>query len=255
MKQAIRLMLILLLAAIAANIGHTAETLSQIENSVIRLHILADSDETEAQMQKMLVRDTLLQHAAEWIPAGADYAAGCEALEHQLPDIQKTAVEVLRNVGCQDPVSVRFEKTSFPERKYDDLTLPAGEYRALCVEIGKADGQNWWCVMYPSMCIPAASSPKAEDVLKDDSYDMVLHPEQYEVRLKMVETARSVKHWLHDLTAQTKAVPPKGETAISQTDSDSGLSSRSHSRYYRRSYYRCCCRSRFHSRSRKAESK
>lgn len=241
MKQAMRLLLILLLAAAAANIGHTAETLSQIEHSVIRLHILADSDETSAQIQKLLVRDALLQHADEWIPADADFTAGCEAIRQQLPEIRKTAIRALQDAGCQDPVSVRLEETAFPARKYGDLTLPAGTYQALRVEIGKAEGQNWWCVMYPAMCIPASAAQAQEGVFDDSSYDMALHPEQYEVRLKFVETARAVAAWFRNVSEQTEAAPPDGETAIPQKDSVSVSEISSRSQCCSR--IRCCYRS------------
>lgn len=215
MKQAIKMLLILLLAVAAANIGHTAETLSQLEHSVIRLHILADSDETSAQLQKLLVRDALLQNAEQWIPSDTDFLGGCEAIQKRLPEIRQTALNVLREAGCQDSVSVCLEETAFPERKYGDLTLPAGTYQALRVEIGKAEGQNWWCVMYPAMCISAAAQD-TELHFDDSAYDMARNPERYEVRLKFVETARAVKKWFRNVIKQTEAAPPDGETAIPQ---------------------------------------
>lgn len=249
MRQAIRLLVILLLAVATANLGHTAEALSQIEHSVIRLHILADSDETGAQMQKLLVRDALLEHAADWIPQDADFEAGCEAIRRQLPAIRKTALETLRAAGCPDAVSVCLEKTAFPERAYGKLTLPAGEYLALRVEIGRAAGQNWWCVMYPAMCIPAAAESEPEEMLTAEACDMALHPEQYEVRLKCVDTVRSAMRKLREFTEQAEAASPEGKTASPQTDEISAISSRSC--YCSRSRY---CRSYYRSRSRTEES-
>ncbi len=241
MKQIIKLLLILLLAAAAANIGQTAETLSQIEHSVIRLHILADSDETDAQTKKLLVRDEILKHAAEWIPDDADFDAGCDALRTHLSEIRQTAADTLRKIGSQDTVHVAFEKTVFPERTYGNVTLPAGEYQALRIEIGSGKGQNWWCVMYPAMCIPAASEAAAEDVLDDEAYDMALHPEQYEIRLKCVDTARAVLHWLQIPSEQAEAAPSEEETApqavfLNRISSRSRCCSRSR-------YCRSCCRS------------
>ena len=243
MKQAIRMLLILLLAAAAANIGHTAETLSEIEHTVIRLHILADSDETDAQMQKLLVRDALLEHASDWIPADADFAAGCDALRKKLPEIRQTAQDTLYAAGSRKTVRVSLEQTVFPTRKYGSMTLPAGEYEALRVEIGSAEGQNWWCVMYPAMCIPASSETEAESVLPDDARDLALHPERYEVRLKCVDTARAVIRRVRELTEQAEAASPDRETAPQQQDCISEISIRS--RYCSRSRcFRSCCRSR-----------
>lgn len=194
MKKAIQMLMILLLSAAAVNIGQTGSALSEIEHSVIRLHILANSNSTTDQTQKLLVRDALLTNASAWIPADADFTAGCEALRARLPEIQHTAEQTLRAAGCNDTVTVSFTETAFPARQYGDVTLPEGEYQALRVEIGKAEGQNWWCVMYPALCIPAASA-SAEDVLDADAYDLATHPEDYEVQLKCVELCRAVTKW------------------------------------------------------------
>lgn len=241
MKQAIRLLLILLLAAAAANIGQTAQTLSQIEHSVIRLHILADSDDTDAQMQKLLVRDEILKHAAEWIPEDADFVSGCASLRKHLAEIRQIAEETLSSIGSQDTVHVEFEKTAFPERTYGDVTLPAGEYQALRIEIGSGKGQNWWCVMYPAMCIPAASETAVEDTLSEAVRDMALHPEQYEIRLKCVDTARAVFNWLKNPSEQAEAAPSDEET-VPQAGFLNRISSRSHC-CSRSRYCRSCCRS------------
>ena len=194
MLKAIRIFLTLLLAFSAANIADAGITLHKLEHSVIRLHILANSDSTENQTEKLLVRDALLAGAESWIPAGSDFSAGCEALRAQLPAIRQTAEQTLRAAGCSDNVRVTLEQTDFPARQYGVMTLPAGSYQALRVEIGEAAGQNWWCVMYPAICIPAAAEPSL--TLDTDAENMVLHPEEYEVRLKCLDAARAVGKWL-----------------------------------------------------------
>lgn len=194
MLKAIRIFLTLLLAFSAANIADAGITLHKLEHSVIRLHILANSDSTENQTEKLLVRDALLAGAESWIPAGSDFSTGCEALRAQLPAIRQTAEQTLRAAGCSDNVRVTLEQTDFPARQYGVMTLPAGSYQALRVEIGEAAGQNWWCVMYPAICIPAAAEPSL--TLDTDAENMVLHPEEYEVRLKCLDAARAVGKWL-----------------------------------------------------------
>ena len=193
MKKAICMFILLFVSWAAANLMQTAQTLSEIEHSVIRLHILADSDSTADQTAKLLVRDALLAQAGDWIPAGADYDVGCAALTEKLPEIQAAAETALRQNGNPDSVRVSFAPAMFPARQYGRITLPAGEYRALRVEIGEAEGQNWWCVMYPAMCVPAAAETVPEDVLNEDACDMAEHPEEYEVRLKCVDMLRAVR--------------------------------------------------------------
>lgn len=195
MKKAIVMLLLLALSAAAVNIRQTGMALRAIEHSVIRLHILANSDSTADQTQKLLVRDALLSHASAWIPADADVASGCAALRAQLPEIQRTAEQTLRAAGCNDAVTVSLEESPFPARQYGALTLPEGQYQALRVEIGAAEGQNWWCVMYPALCIPAAAV-SAEEALAADAYDLAAHPEEYEVQLKCVELCRAVTKWV-----------------------------------------------------------
>lgn len=202
MKKAIQLFFILLLAFAAVNIGRTGSALQTLEHSVIRLHILANSDSTADQTQKLLVRDALLSQAAAWIPEGADFASGCEALRSHLPEIQQTAEQTLRAAGCGDAVTVSLEQTVFPTRTYGDVTLPEGDYQALRVEIGAAAGQNWWCVMYPAMCIPAAAVP-AEEMLDAEAYELAANPEKYEVRLKCVELYRAVSKWVTQKMTET----------------------------------------------------
>lgn len=191
MKYAIRLLAVLLCAVLAANLLQTEEMLEQVEHSVIRLHILADSDSTADQTQKLLVRDALLKQADTWIPAGADWSEGCAALQAHLPQIRETAEQALREAGCNDPVTVSFGEADFPARQYSRFTLPAGRYQALRVVIGSGAGQNWWCVMFPALCLPAACG-EADAAEEPDMPALTAEPESYEIRLKCVDMLRSV---------------------------------------------------------------
>ena len=220
MKQAIKMLLILLLAGAVASLSGTEHALKGLEQSVIRLHILADSDSTADQMQKLRVRDAILQQSDKWIPAGADFAAGCEAIKTALPQVRKTAVETLHAAGCSDPVQVSFGAADFPARSYGELTLPAGTYQALRVEIGAAAGQNWWCVMYPALCVPAATGAESvgltDDILPPDSAALAENPAQYEVRLKCVDAVRAVVRRLRSCFPDTEnPASPEGRSGTS----------------------------------------
>lgn len=221
MKQAMKMLLLLILAGAAASLSGTERALKGLEQSVIRLHILADSDSTADQTQKLLVRDAILQRSDKWIPEKADFSADCEAIRAVLPQIQKTAEEVLLAAGCSDPVKVSFGAADFPARSYGELTLPAGTYQALRVEIGSAAGQNWWCVMYPALCIPAASGTEScglsDGVLPPESAALAAEPEKYEVRLKCVDAVRAavrrVRSWFPDTESPAS---PEGRSGTSE---------------------------------------
>ena len=159
--------------------------LEQLRGSVLRLHILAESDSERDQQLKLKVRDALLTSG---VLDGADDLKSAENIASaKLPEIERIAEDTLRENGCSLPVSAELADVEFDERTYGDITMPAGEYRALRVKIGSAQGHNWWCVMYPPLCLPAAcevtdDKEKECDLFDDDELDIMYHPEKYEVR-------------------------------------------------------------------------
>ena len=159
--------------------------LEQLRGSVLRLHILAESDSERDQQLKLKVRDALLTSG---VLDGADDLKSAENIASaKLPEIERIAEDTLRENGCSLPVSAELADVEFDERTYGDITMPAGEYRALRVKIGSAQGHNWWCVMYPPLCLPAAcevtdDKEKECEFFDDDELDIMYHPEKYEVR-------------------------------------------------------------------------
>ena len=120
--------------------------------------------------------------------AGADSLAEAEAIaEEKLPEIERIAETVLREQGCKLPVTAELADVEFDKRVYGDITMPAGTYRALRVKIGSAQGHNWWCVMYPPLCIPAAcevtdDKTAEQECFSEEELDIMYEPEKYEVR-------------------------------------------------------------------------
>ena len=118
----------------------------------------------------------------------ADSLAEAEAIAaDRLPDIERIAETVLRANGCELPVEAELADTEFDVRTYGDITMPAGTYRALRVKIGSAQGHNWWCVMYPSLCMPAACEVTDDrqtelEYFDDEELDIMYEPEKYEIR-------------------------------------------------------------------------
>lgn len=159
--------------------------LDRLRGSVLRLHILAESDSDRDQTLKLRVRDALLESG---ILDGADSLAEAETIAAgRLPDIERIAETVLRANGCDLPVEAELADTEFDVRTYGDITMPAGTYRALRVKIGSAQGHNWWCVMYPSLCVPAACEVTDDrqtelERFDDEELDIMYEPEKYEVR-------------------------------------------------------------------------
>lgn len=178
----------LILAILISNtvgIIRDGRRLDRLRGSVLRLHILAESDSDRDQQLKLYVRDALLESG---ILGEADSLSEAESIAaERLPDIERIAETVLRANGCELPVEAELADTEFDVRTYGDITMPAGTYRALRVKIGSAQGHNWWCVMYPSLCVPAAcevTDDKQEELEKfgDEELDILYEPEKYEIR-------------------------------------------------------------------------
>ena len=185
----------LLVSVLAVNIYSTGQKLDLLEHSVIRLHIRANSDSTADQTLKLQLRDAVLPQAQEWLAGCATQADRIAAMQKNLPQIEKFAAETLAALGSDQTVSADFAVTQFPVRTYGSYTLPAGEYQSLILTLGAGEGQNWWCLMYPALCVPAASAAK-EVPLPEEAVTLATEPEKYEIRLKCVDLCRSAGRWL-----------------------------------------------------------
>lgn len=184
-----------LLLALAAAILWGAASLSRQEDlgrKVIRLHVIANSDSTEDQALKLQVRDRVLARAQEILEQSADMAQAQETLTSALPELTREAQQVLAAAGCGDGVQARLEPAEFPTKDYDGFSLPAGKYLALRVIIGEGRGQNWWCVVFPPLCLGAVSETAEEAAalagLSDDQIALITGGDgRYVVKFKLIE--------------------------------------------------------------------
>lgn len=172
----------------------------KLASHLIRLHVVANSDGEEDQRLKLLVRDAVLAETAKLSDADADPK---KALAEHLDAICQAAQQALLSEGCTDPVTVRLGKEPFPTRQYDTFRLPAGVYESLRVSIGNADGHNWWCVVFPSLCMAASSEDLVEAAqaagLSDGQIRLITETnEGYTVKFKILELLQQLKNFLWD---------------------------------------------------------
>lgn len=169
----------------------------EIYDSVIRLHVLADNDGEEAQALKLHVRDAVLA-AAKPLLAGVKTKAEAEAIiKRSLPTLREAALAALRERGSTDPVTLTLTKEHYPTKTYEALAFPAGEYLSLRVKIGKAAGQNWWCVLFPPLCLSAATEKSEAEAaflaagLSEEQYRIITDTDKpkYKLRFKILEMA------------------------------------------------------------------
>ena len=175
---------LMIVAALALTSGAVAlHTQSQLAEKVVRLHVLANSDSEEDQALKRKVRDALLQEINEELPADADLSDTKAYLSSHEALLQETACRIVRQNGFDYPVEFRLEPWYFPTKTYGDMTFPSGTYDAFRVIIGKGEGKNWWCVLYPSLCfidstysiVPDSSKAALRGTLQADTYESLLH--------------------------------------------------------------------------------
>lgn len=169
-----------------------------IRSKVLRLHILANSDSAEDQQLKIKVRDRILAASSELFKKADNKEEAEKNVRANLDKIKKTAQDEVKREGFDYPVNAELVNMYFTTRTYDTVTLPAGNYDAVRITIGKASGHNWWCVLFPSLCIPAASDDikqKVDDVLDKEETKIVTNPDSVVVKFKAVELFEQVKSW------------------------------------------------------------
>ncbi|MBQ2758278.1 MAG: stage II sporulation protein R [Clostridia bacterium] len=177
-------------------IEYTADC-REVRDGVLRLHILADSDSEEDQSVKLLVRDALLSSGAAIFDGSVCADDAVEKISPEISFLEETANSVLRENGFDYNAKVSITREYFATRQYDSKTLPAGEYTALKVILGEGDGHNWWCVMFPPLCLPAASDTEEEYcVFDEDGRRVVSGSGQYAVRFKIAEWWEEIKERL-----------------------------------------------------------
>lgn len=170
----------------------------RLASQVIRLHVLANSDSEEDQALKLEVRDRVLETTSALLAGETEPQAAAVLLDQHLDDIAQTAAQEISAQGHDDRVEVRLEQTWFPTRQYQGISLPAGNYLALRVLIGAAEGHNWWCVVFPNLCLPAVSERALEASTLTPGQISLLQEEEtsYVFRFKTLGFWQSLKHRL-----------------------------------------------------------
>ena len=169
---------------------------SDIRERVFRLHILANSDSEYDQSLKLKVRDRLLLEGLEVFGESESLDETVRIANENLDEFCAVAVDELQKNGCNLKVTASVSPCYFNTRTYSckngEATLPAGTYTALQIRIGKSAGKNWWCVMYPSLCI-ASSAQRVEDVLPKDEAEIVENNDKFSVKFKILEWFEQIK--------------------------------------------------------------
>ncbi|MBQ3114542.1 MAG: stage II sporulation protein R [Clostridia bacterium] len=175
--------------AITGYITTYCETVkSSISKSVVRLHVVANSNSPFDQQLKLEVRDRIIEYLSKLDLKSAEHTK--EIIKQNKHKITKIANDVVSEKGFCYPVKCETGIFMFPTKSYGDAKLPKGEYYALRVEIGDALGENWWCVLYPQLCFSEfgeESKAKLKETLNQDEYDLVTQSEKYKFKFMLME--------------------------------------------------------------------
>lgn len=167
-----------------------------IRQNVLRLHVIAASDSSYDQQIKLELRDCLLKKGREIFGISKTKKAAEAKISNGLSLIQREADRFLESKSYPYKATVSLGKSFFPTRAYDSFTLPAGTYDALKVTIGNGEGKNWWCVMFPALCLPAAQKHKADfDGILTEKQQHIITEEKYEIRLWLVEKWQELENF------------------------------------------------------------
>lgn len=200
MAKLVKRVMICLTAVILVWCGTLIADRQQLNDALIRLHVVANSDSPEDQSVKLLVRDAVTQSLEQELKNVADVDQAKAYLQENLPKIQRIANQTLEAAGFDMEAVVTLCQESFDTRVYDTFTLPAGVYEALRITIGEGQGHNWWCVVFPSLCLPATSDgfeDAAQAAGFPDTLNRALTGEDgYQVRFYLLDAMGKLENML-----------------------------------------------------------
>ncbi len=170
----------------------------ELADTMVRLHVVANSDTPKDQMMKLEVRDRVLEEAESLYPSDITRAEALEILSAHLTQLEQAGQSVVEEWGEDDVVTAELKKCWFPTKEYGEFSLPSGEYTALRVVIGEGAGQNWWCVAFPPLCLGAASETMEQVVEAGKFTDaqsrlMTKENEGYVLKFKSMELLGQLK--------------------------------------------------------------
>ncbi len=191
MKKLIKIAVTFVLVLAVIEIYGVCKDRRFLQDNIVRLHVVANSDSKTDQEIKLIVKDAVAATVDQIQTGLTSKEEVLVALQESLPVVESVANEVLERLGVKDRAKVSLAKEKFDTRVYETFSLPAGVYDALRVEIGEGEGKNWWCVLFPSLCIPTSGKDFANTAtgagFSQSVTDTISKPKQYQVRFFLLD--------------------------------------------------------------------
>ncbi len=191
-KYSLILIILLGIYIFISAFSYVTSVSSELQDSIFRLHVIANSDTKEDQNLKYIVRDKLIEYMNSISLNANNKEEAMQIAKQHIKDFEEIAKQTIIDNGYNYDVEVEIGNFSFPTKTYGDISIPAGLYDALRVKIGEAKGQNWWCVMFPPLCfvnvssgiVPDESKKVLENELSEEEYSIISDTDSKEVKLK-----------------------------------------------------------------------
>lgn len=201
MKVMERSLIIGIFFTIIYNIVNTNVKCENINSKIFRLHILANSNSEMDQNLKLCVRDKIQEFSKNTLNNVTDKIMAESIFAKNLGNIEKIAKNEIEKYGYNYPVCAKITNKYFNTRNYENFTLPAGNYDALELKIGAGKGKNWWCIMFPTLCIGGPSSKnhkQLENSLNKNEIRFIKSKKnKYVIKFKIVEMYQLFKSWIN----------------------------------------------------------
>ena len=189
------LMLCIVVAFIMIFVSDGFAAADTVREECLRLHVLADTDSEADQSVKLQVRDAILEETGELFQSCLTAAEAVSRASERKEEIEDVAERVLRENGFSYGAEVFIEEEYFSTRQYESVSLPAGNYTALKVVLGEGEGHNWWCVMFPPLCLSAVTEKQADSiygVFGENGGNLVTGKSGYKVKFRIVEIVENI---------------------------------------------------------------
>lgn len=160
----------------------------ELSSQLVRLHVIAESDSDEDQAVKLKVRDAVLEYLVPKLKTAGSVSDASNIITDNLPNLGETAEKVLSGEGHESSAAATLSVESYPTRVYDGFALPAGEYLSLRIVLGAGRGHNWWCVVFPPLCMTSAEDEDAFSALSGEAKKLILSDDGgYTLKFRLIE--------------------------------------------------------------------
>lgn len=201
MKKFVSFLMVCGLLAGAFWLGTVVDDRQALHDSLIRLHVVGASDSEEDQQIKLQVRDAITEKLEKVMAQIPDMETAKAYIQAHLPELEKVANNALQAAGSAKTAVVSFMEEAFPLREYDTFSLPAGVYESLRITIGEGEGKNWWCVVFPRLCVSATAEGFEDTAVSagfsGDLTGALVGKQKYQVRFFLLDCLGRIENFFH----------------------------------------------------------